>query len=105
MAFERARQHKSLSGQLRALLFFLPGEGQAGFAQIGDQFAIVFIAEKFHDTLRNSWSYFVHFLKFLGARVHDCVQASEVFGQELRRAFADEPYPEAVNHALERQLL
>src|SRR5258708_2056089 len=105
VAFECARQHKSFARQLGALLFFLPGERQSCLAQIAYQFAIVIIGEEFNDAFRDSWAHFVDFLKLLGARVHDSVEASEVFRQELRGALAYEPYPEAVNHSLERQLL
>ena len=105
MADQRARQHKSLSRQLRAFLFLLAKERQSRLAQIAYQLAIVFIGEKLHDALRDSRPDFVHFLKFLRVRVHDRVQRSEVFCQKLGCALAHEPYSEAVDHALEWKLL
>src|SRR5258708_24040052 len=73
------------SCELCALFYFLTGEGQSRLAQIADQFAIVFIGKKLHDTLRDPWAHFVYFLKFLGTRVHDRVQAAEVLDRKSTR--------------------
>src|SRR5579862_2429560 len=105
MPLERACEHKSLPRQLRAFFFLLSRERKSRLAQIADQLAIVFVTEELDDALRDPWADFVYFFEFLGTCIHDRVQRTEVFRQELRRALAHHPNPQSVDDALQRQLL
>src|SRR6266404_5214545 len=69
-----------------------------------NQFAVVFVTEKFHYAFGDARSHLVHFLKFLASSLHDRVDRSEIFSKELRRALADKPYTQTKNYAFERQL-
>src|SRR6266481_927380 len=105
-AFEGAGEDEGFSGEFLALDFaFLGGWADSSGLQLFDQLTIGGLAEEFDNGFADLRAYLGDFFQILGFGVRQFFQRTEILGEQLSCAFADETYSKSVNQARKRVLL